>query len=78
MLTILFYSSILFSLLFLAISLIRNSSMFIVLSVLFAIPYSFYFAGIPMMRWMILIPVLYLLLFYYFRRKINYSRSTNS
>lgn len=71
MITAIFYGSIFLSLFFFALALIRNSWVFILLSVILALPYSLYFSFVPMFRWMLLIPVSYMLVFYYYHKKIQ-------
>lgn len=65
---LLFYSSIIFSLIFLTIAFLKKSWIFLGVSVLLAIPYSFYFAGYPMLRFALFIPIMFIALFYIVKR----------
>ncbi len=69
--TIIFYGSMFLSIFFLTISLIRNSWMYMLFSVVFAIPFSLYLSFMPMLRWVIIVPVIYFLIFYLFHIKVH-------
>jgi len=60
---ILFYSSILLSLVFLTLALLKSSYLFLILTLILAMPSAVYFAGYPYLRFAILVPFIYLALF---------------
>jgi len=69
--TVIFYGSIFLSILFLTFSLLRNSRSLMFISVLLSLPFSIYLSLIPAMRWVILVPVIYILIFYCIRKTNN-------
>lgn len=67
--TVIFYSSIFLSLFFLTFSLIKKSWLLLLISVLLSLPFSIYLSFIPIFRFTIMVPFIYLLIFYFVKNK---------
>lgn len=65
---ILFYGSILLSIVFLTLALLKNSYLFLILTVILAMPSAIYFAGYPYLRLAILVPFIYIVLFLFIKK----------
>jgi len=60
---LLFYCSIVLSIVFLTLALIKTSYFLLILTVILAMPSAIYFSGYPYLRFAILIPFIYIAFF---------------
>jgi len=64
----LFYFSILLSLVFFTLALLKTSYLFLILIIILAMPSAIYFSGYPYLRFAILVPFIYIALFFLAKR----------
>lgn len=70
---ILFYGSIIFSIISFGLALIKQSRLFLIITIICSFPSALYLAGYPALRFSIFIPLVYVCVFYICKKMIKAS-----
>lgn len=66
---ILFYLSIIFSIISFGLALVKESTLFLIITIICSFPSALYLAGYPALRFSIFIPFIYISIFYICKKR---------